>query len=386
MSHRPTLRIALLAGAVAFTATAAVAAGARASSRVQVERVATFTGAMPTGVTVAPNGRIFVNYPHWGDDPPFTVGELKDGRVTAYPDAAINRADPARPADTLLSVQSVVADAANRLWILDTASPKFQAPIAGGAKLVAVDLATDKVVRTIVLGPDVVLPTTYLNDVRFDLRQGADGVAYITDSSLTGPGGIIVVDLATGKAMRRLSGDPTTMPAEGFVPIVEGEPLMTRPADGPPSPWKVASDGIAISPDGATLYYSPLSSRHLYAVPTALLRDASVDAARLSAAVRDLGLKGASDGLEADAQGRVYGGDYEHNAIRRLADGKWRTIAQDPRILWPDTLSIGTDGYLYFTANQLHRQANFHKGRDLRRQPYELLRIRIGAGPVLLGR
>ncbi|VXD07225.1 hypothetical protein SPHINGOT1_80006 [Sphingomonas sp. T1] len=84
--------------------------------------------------------------------------------------------------------------------------------------------------------------------------------------------------------------------------------------------------------------------------------------------------------------GRVYGGDYEHNAIRRLANGKWRTIAQDPRILWPDTLSIGTDGYLYFTANQLQRQATFHEGRNLRREPYELLRIKIGSGPVLLRR
>jgi hypothetical protein len=45
---------------------------------------------------------------------------------------------------------------------------------------------------------------------------------------------------------------------------------------------------------------------------------------------------------------------------------------------------VGTDGYLYFTANQLHRQAPFHMGVDMRRQPYELLRIKIGAGPVLL--
>ncbi|VXD07223.1 hypothetical protein SPHINGOT1_80005 [Sphingomonas sp. T1] len=249
---------------------------------------------MPTGVTVAPNGRIFVNYPHWGDNRAFTVGELKDGKVTAYPNAAINHADLARPGDSLISVQSVVADAANRLWILDTASPKFQTPIAGGAKLVAVDLATDKVVRTIVFGPDVVLPTTYLNDVRFDLRQGTAGVAYITDSSLTGPGGIILVDLASGRVTRRLSSDPTTMPAKGFVPVVEGKSLMTRPAGGSPSPWLVASDGIALSPDGATLYYSPLSSRHLYAVSTALLRDPASDNGTLAKAVRDLGLKGAT--------------------------------------------------------------------------------------------
>ena len=41
-------------------------------------------------------------------------------------------------------------------------------------------------------------------------------------------------------------------------------------------------------------------------------------------------------------------------------------------------------GYLYFTANQLHRQPGFHGGRDLRRKPYELLRIKVGTAPVLL--
>jgi sugar lactone lactonase YvrE len=61
-------------------------------------------------------------------------------------------------------------------------------------------------------------------------------------------------------------------------------------------------------------------------------------------------------------------------------------VAHDQRLLWPDTLSLAVDGYLYVTANQLHRQARFHKGRDLRRKPYVLFRIRIDAQPVLLWR
>lgn len=370
----------LLAGLIA----ASFGAVAAESPAPTVERVATFNGAMPTGVTVAPNGRIFVNYPQWGDNAPFTVGELKDGKVSAYPSQALNNADPANAAQTLISVQSVVADGANRLWILDTGAPGFAAPIAGGAKLVAVDLATDKVVRTIVLDSTVVLPTTYVNDVRFDLRVGKAGVAYITDSSIKGPGGLIVVDLDSGHALRRLSGTASVMPDKGFVPVVEGKPLMSRPAGGKATPWLVASDGIAISADGKTLYYCALSSRHLFAIPTEMLRDASVSDEVLAKAVRDLGLKGASDGLAEDDKGRIYGGDYEHNAIRRYANGKWDTLVTDPRILWPDTLSVGTDGYLYFTANQLHRQAGFHEGHDERKQPYELLRVRIGAGPVLL--
>ncbi|MEJ1977736.1 MAG: hypothetical protein WDN49_18120 [Acetobacteraceae bacterium] len=41
-------------------------------------------------------------------------------------------------------------------------------------------------------------------------------------------------------------------------------------------------------------------------------------------------------------------------------------------------------GYLYFTANQLERQALFHNGKDLRQKPYTLFRMKIDAGPVLL--
>jgi hypothetical protein len=33
----------------------------------ELEPVAYFNGAMPTGVTVSHQGRIFVNFPKWGD-------------------------------------------------------------------------------------------------------------------------------------------------------------------------------------------------------------------------------------------------------------------------------------------------------------------------------
>ena len=351
----------------------------------RIEPVAYFYDAMPTGVTVSRVGRIFINYPRWGDDVPFTVAELRDGKAVAYPNGAINAYVPAHPGTTLISVQSVVVDALDRLWILDTAAPGFEEPKAGGAKLVAVDLATNEVVKTIVLPASVVLKTTYLNDVRFDLRKGKAGIAYITDSAHDGPGGIIVVDLGSGESWRKLSGHPSTVADPSFIPVVEGESLAIRSQGKAPLPVKAGSDGIAISSDGATLFYCPLSSRHLYSIPTALLLDRSVDDETVARAVVDLGEKGASDGLESDDKGRIYAGDYEHNSIRqRQTEGVWKTIAHDPRILWPDTLSIASDGYLYFTANQLHRQATFHNGVDERQKPYTLFRIRIDAGPVLL--
>ena len=69
----------------------------------QLEVVATFNGPMPTGVTVSNSGRIFVNFPRWGDDVPFTVAELVKGKAVAYPNAEVNdwpgRLKPNRPND-----------------------------------------------------------------------------------------------------------------------------------------------------------------------------------------------------------------------------------------------------------------------------------------------
>ena len=350
-----------------------------------IQPVFEFRDAMPTGVTVSSEGRIFVNFPRWGDDVPFTVGELRDGKLVPYPDAKINSFDPARPRETLSSVQSVVVDPANRLWILDTGAPGFSAQIVGAAKLVAIDLTTNKIVKTIVFPATTATPATYLNDVRFDLRYGKAGVAYITDSSLTGPGSIIVVDLDSGDSWRKLTGHPSTSADPNFTPVVGGEIMAFRQKGKPPTPIRIAADGIALSADGATLYYCPLSSRRLFSVPTALLRDRSADEAAVAQAVADLGEKGASDGLEVDDKGRVYAGDYEHDSIRqRQVDGAWKTIAYDEHILWPDTLSVAKDGYLYFTANQLDRQPPFHEGQDLRQKPYILFRLKIDAGPVQL--
>ena len=80
-----------------------------------LEIVAHFHGPMPTGVTVSREGRIFVNFPKWGDDVTFTVAELRDGEAVAYPDQATNDTNEDELAAALVSLQSVVVDPADRL-------------------------------------------------------------------------------------------------------------------------------------------------------------------------------------------------------------------------------------------------------------------------------
>jgi sugar lactone lactonase YvrE len=377
-------RHAVRTGAEAQGVQLATADGAAGESTNILEPVAVFYGPMPTGVSVSRQGRIFANYPKWGDDVDFTVAEIRNGHEVPFPSADINRYQKGREADTLVSVQSVVVDPADRLWILDTGSMKFGPTVDNGPKLVCVDLNSNHVVKKILFPRDVASRTSYLNDVRFDLRRGNAGMAFITDSTDKGPNGIIVVDLDSGRSWRRLSDHPSTKADPDLVPAVEGEPLMVRPPAAPARRLAMGSDGIAISPDGRTLYYTPLVSRHLYSVSVDALADPGAGEADVAATVQDLGDRGfCSDGLEQDSQGRVYLTDYEHNAVRRRnTDGGYEIIVQDPRLIWPDTLSLAPDGYLYCTANQLNRQAMFHRGDDKRRRPFVLFRVQTDGQPA----
>jgi len=375
-----------------YTATATGGGTLGAQAMEQPEVAAMFTdGPAPTGVAVDHFGRVFVNYPRWGEPVPYSVAEIVGGKAVPYPDDQITKLDTDHPADCLVSVQSVVTDGNGRLWIVDTGSINFGPVIPGAAKLVAVDLKTNRVVKKISIPPDVCLPTTYLNDVRFDMGRGNEGTAYLTDSSNQGPNGLIVVDLASGRCMRRLNDDPSTKAEPGFVATVEGKPFMARPGGGrPDADVRVGADGIALSPDGRTLYYCPMSGHHLYTVDAYALSNPSASDADVARTVRDLGDKGfASDGLLCDDRGTLFLTDYEHNAIRiRNHDGSYGVLASDARMLWPDSMSIGVVAggdpageYLYFTTNQLERQKAFTGGEDRRQRPFVLFRAKVDGGP-----
>jgi sugar lactone lactonase YvrE len=353
----------------------------------ELELVHSFGGPMPTGVSVSDTGRIFVSFPEWGDHPPAGVVEIRGGEERPYPNEEWNTPAGVDDKNAFVSVQSVVVDPVDRLWVLDTGSPMFQPTQVGGPKLVCIDLETNEILQSLVMPPDVALQTTYLDDVRFDLRRGESGAAYITDSSGSGPNGIIVVDLDTGEAWRRLHDHPSTKaaPLSQCRPIVEGRPFLERPARGEPQPVTRGADGVAISSDGERLWYCPMAGRHWYSVSTAALFDRSVSDADVAATVIDEGDKGGvGDGLETDDTGRMYITAGEHNAIlRRRTDGSLETVLYDPRLLWPDTLSVA-NGFLYVTVNQLHRQPDYQGGTDQRQKPYALFRTPIDAGRVRL--
>lgn len=338
------------------------------------EVVAEFFDLMPTGVTVSDDGRVFLSFPRWGDEVPFTVAEVVDGAAVAYPDARVNRWRAGDSADQLISVQSVVVDPDGYLWLLDTGAPSFAPHVDGGPKLVRIDLARNVIDHVLRIDDAAMTPQTYLNDVRFDFSEGR--YAYLTDSQPTGA--LIVVDLDTGQSWDRLRGHRSTQAEDGFRAVVQG---VVR------EQYRVGADGIAISPDGERLYYCPLSSRRLYSVSTEALRDRCRPDEHVAETIFDHGDKGASDGLESDTDGNLYVTAYEHSAVlKKAADGRWTTLLHGPKLLWPDTLALAADGYLYVSVNQLPRIPLFNDGTEDRVPPYLIIRVNVDAQPVRLKR
>jgi len=93
----------------------------------KLQQIAAFPDQQVTGITVASDGRIFVNFPYWSDAHPVSVAQLgENSALTPYPDSNWNSNEG--PVDRrFICVQNVVADDQDGLWVLDPASVKWKA-------------------------------------------------------------------------------------------------------------------------------------------------------------------------------------------------------------------------------------------------------------------
>jgi sugar lactone lactonase YvrE len=309
-----------------------------------------------TGVTVSKTNRIFSSFPRWSDHYQNAVVEvMPDGSAKPFPDEHWNRwsGKASDAGEHFVCVQSVVADDQNTLWVVDPAAPLLGPVVEGGAKLVAIDLQTNRVRRIYGFGPGVVKANTYLNDVRIDNSRH---VAYMTDSGI---GAIIVLDLDSGKARRLLDGHSSVLAQANVKLTIDGKPLLGPDGKAP----QMQSDGIALSPDGQYLYYQALTSGTLYRINTQALRDVNIGDA--SAAVERVAETFPVDGLWIDEKSNAYLSALEQHAVVRMSpDGKLTTVMKDPRLQWPDTFSEGPDGSMYITASHINESPRFNEGKD----------------------
>jgi sugar lactone lactonase YvrE len=333
------------------------------------------------GIHFDAKGRAFVSTPRLiAADSPATLSILdtsSDGgpaRLTAFPSQDANSVS-ADPGTSLRNVLGFHIDRRNGwLWALDMGfvAGEAEAP-AGGQKIVVYELGTGRVVKRIALDAVADRKGSFLNDIAVDEKRR---IAYIADSGLrsapANQAGIIVADFATGASRRVLSRHPAVMPEPGVKVISHGAEVW------PGNPLTLGINGIALSPDARTLYWTVTTGMHAFSVPTAVLRNTKGGDQAVAAAVTTIGAVGGNtDGIVTDSQGRLYITDVTRNGIVCF-DPKTRAmtlLATDDGISWPDTPAIAPDGYLVLTASQLNQ--HFAGAVKAGTEKYELWRMRL---------
>lgn len=234
--------------------------------------------------------------------------------------------------------------------------------------------------------------SNYLNKIVIDDAFG--GFAYITDNSGADPG-IIVYSKRLNRSWK--VREPNSMRAArnaqefvvngtslNFAIHIDGIALgpyynpETTPGLNrnrvplPPPPPAASPLGAPPNSFERNVYYSPLSSYHLYSIPASLLRDP--DFARrasprdMISAVTDVGLKvSQTDGMIMDNHGNLYYSLLKDNAIAQWNsltpfsyENQFIIAKDDNFIQWVDGMSFDEDGYLYVVVNRLY---NFVGGR-----------------------
>lgn len=349
--------IAPVFSVVALTCSPAVAEQSETTEQghFRLQQVAAFDHQV-TGVTVAHDGRIFVNFPRWTEDAPVSVAEIaRDGQIRPYPNDEWNswrnvKKNQISAADHFVCVQSVVADARGNLWVVDPAAPATGPLVPGGPKLVRIDLKTNKVAQVIHFDESVAPQGSYLNDVRLS----PDGRhAYLTDAGAKGA--LIVVALGTGKAWRVLDGHTSTQPEKDLVVKTDGKELRRPDGRG----VEFAADSVALTPDGRTLYWKALTGRFLYRIATNALEDPQLSEHELERRVERVAETEPTDGLWIDERGRLYLSAIEQDAVKVRDGDRTTTLVHDERLRWPDTFSEGPDKTIYVTSSHIQDMSWF---------------------------
>lgn len=331
------------------------------------------------GVSTGPDGRLFVLYARVDGTQAQGLPEVVEwinGTGVPYPSAQWNSyAGPSSdPATTLVRVNSQRIGPDGNLWVVDTGSPGFGSPVIlpEGPKLVVVDVQTNDVTRVYNMG-NVTKSSSLLDDIRF---HPAAGKAYLTDA---GVGALIVLDLATGSAIRVLDGDEST---GAFTPA-SAEGVLLRSSTGQPE--YIMADQLEVSPDGVYLHWQPASGG-MSRIETAYLDQAFYNsslATVLSTYVEPFALTPSTGGTAIDAEGSIYVSDTDRQAIEKVyANGTRTTIVRDERLLWVDAMWIDSQKRLWMPAAQLNRGSPFSVGGVSRIvKPLFVYYVDIGVGP-----
>ncbi|XP_017875534.1 protein yellow-like [Ceratina calcarata] len=308
-------------------------------------------------------GKMYLTVPRWKDGVPITLGvtsatpinKVTAPKLEAFPSWEMQKIGDCR---AFQMVQSMEIDPLGRMWVLDSGkmSPlSIETKITCPPRLVILDLEKNgQVLRSYEFPMDVARHgMAHLNDIVLDHEDG--GMAYISDSGRDDPG-LIVYSLRNNTSWK--IRHPSMRAKPEAVRFMVAKTPMNQP---------IPIDGIALSPASSKdrqVYYSPLSSFHLYSIPTSVLK---MNLSNVDESVQEVGRKSSqTDGMMMSAKGVLYFGLLADDAVAMwdtkssFSTGQ-RVISRDhERMQWPDTFAFDEDGNFYCVTNSLQNYLTNH--------------------------
>ncbi|WP_058973558.1 L-dopachrome tautomerase-related protein [Type-D symbiont of Plautia stali] len=363
-----------LAAAIALTTSAQVIA--QDSLPVQLptqqdsrlEQVAT-SPRVWNGITVSHDNRLFASLTQ-SEGAGLQLAEVVNNQLKAFPDAAWNQWDAKDPEHHFYHVNALRIGPDGDLWVMDSGNKGIgtgDQAVAGGAKLVRINLASGKVVGSYVFKAPTLQPTSYLDDVRFN-----GDFAYITDP---GAVGLVVLNLKSGKSWRVLDNHPLSIDHQPI--YADGKKLILR--DGREK--RVGLDQLEVSPDGKWLYYQAIPGP-LARIETRYLNDSALTAAEVAKHAEKVRDTWSTGGTAIDADGNIYASDINTRSIKRIApNGEVTTVVQDPRLVWIDAMWV-SKGALWMPSGQINRTPATTGGKPSTVEyPVKLYRLALPIAP-----
>jgi sugar lactone lactonase YvrE len=310
----------------------------------------------PGNVAVSKTGRVFATIHALGSSNIQLIEVKSPTAYISYPDASFQKnGNPASDA-ALDAPLGITFDKNDKLWVIDMGQT------LGKTRIWNFDITTNTLIQKIELSEAIAPKGSFIQDIAVD--EG-NRWAYLAD--IANPG-IIAVNLETKEA-RRFSGYPA-LQSEDIDMVIDGKVTYFGG-----SPARVAINPITLSADRQTLYFGAMNGTTWYSVPAKLFREGATDTA-IGAAIKAVGPKPITDGVATDSKGNHYYTDLTKHAISALtAQGEFKTLLTDARLLWPDNVAVA-NGYVYISVNQLNTTPAFTGSTDQGKAPYYIYRFK----------